>query len=174
MPKSARRKTKDHRVMNAAQCNPTTTEIPQLTELQKGFEAQLTAASLLGEAITTVDETTQAARYEKISAWLKQMLPASPAPPATTTAITELAKTTLRDLKTAEDKAKESKDALTGVRSALQEMIAQFEKQHCADAIQVYSKSLAEIRQGEVQKREIEQKIAELQECCAHQEAADE
>jgi hypothetical protein len=173
MPKSARRKTKNNRVMNAAQCNPTT-EIPQLTEVQKGFEAQLTAASLLEEAITTVDETTQAARYEKISALLKQILPAPPAPPATTTAITDLAKATCRDLKTAEDKAKESKDALACVLASLHEMIAQFEKQHCADAIQVYSKSLAEIHQGEIRKGEIEKKIAELQECCAHQEATAE
>ena len=152
--------------MSIAYSGTPATEIPQLTELQKGFDAQLTAASMLKDAIAKVAEVASAARAEKMTALLKQMLPAPPAPPPAPAAIAELAKAACRDIKAADDKATESKDALNCVLDVLNEQIKQFEKQHCSDAIQVYTKNLAEILLGEAQKRETEEKIKELRKAC--------
>jgi hypothetical protein len=166
MAKSRKQKNKNNRVMSAAYSNSTTIEIPQLTEAQKGFDAQLAAASLLKEAVAKLDEATNTARSDKISALVKQMLPPPPTPPATTTAITELAKTTYRDIKAIEDKAKESKDALVGLDNYLHGQIEQFEEHNCADALAVYRKELAEFLESDAQKCAIEAKIADLEKLC--------
>jgi hypothetical protein len=170
MAKPKKHKPTEQRTMNTACGDSITPDILQLTESQKNFEAQLTAARLIEEAIAKLDEATHSARVERITGFVKAATASAPAP--TPAAITDLAKTASRELKTAEDKAKESKDALQALGTHLEQLIALFEEQHCTDALAVYCQELAAFRQSDAQKLEIEKKIEQLQRCCREQPAA--
>lgn len=157
MAKSKTGNTKLNRNMSI-----TITEIPQLTEVQASFDAQLNAIGLLKDAIAKQTEGVSAVRSEKVSGFVKAAVPLSPAPPPTTAAITEFGKIASRDIKAAEDRAEETKTALNSLLKNLDAQITRFEEQHRTDAIQVYEKRLKEICQGETQKEKIKATIDRL------------
>lgn len=168
MKKPRRQQTNETRSMSTMGRDPVSIGIPQLTEIQTGFEAQLGAAGRINEAIAKLDQATSASRSERILKFARDLV----GPPSATAPITELAKTASRDLKVIDDKAKESRDALVSVGHYLGIQISEFEGQNCADALAVYRKELAEFRQSNSQKDEIEAKIRQLIERCDEQQSA--
>lgn len=161
MPKY--RKQKNQRVMST-----TTTEIPILNEVQKGFEALLTADTALDDALAKITAEAEAAKEAKVSAFVKAVTPLPPAPTLTATAIAEQAKTACRNIEAAYEtvKALDCMSKYLKGQEGQGGQIQKFEQQHCADALVVYQKHWAELKQNEELKVKLQEKIKKLEKLC--------